>query len=1323
MIYSERTRTSGVYSLEAKLLAGYGIIFLMLSLVVLGNIRGIHEDDLKREKLMHALDTQRAARSVLGLATELHTSTREFVITGNESFIARNHVAEGSIAREVERLNTLTANDGGALGHAPGLKLLVTKQLRFYSELIDLRRHKGLDAARELVATGEGKANMDEMRRIMAIDETRLSDQLHAEQADSLQSKERLRTGLAWSSGFVALVLIALFFFTRSHLRARKRAEEELRERELNLVVTLNSIGDGVLTTDTQGRIRRLNHEATRLTGWTADDAIGRPADEVFHIINGQTRGRAEIPVAQVLSTGMVTGLANHTVLVARDGAERPIADNAAPIRDTSGNVLGVVLVFRDVSAERQAQVELAASEARFRQIIEHSPLAVHIHCEARFVYLNPAALALYGASTPQQMLGKPVLDFVHPDDRESARQRIRRTTVDKDATESMDLRGLRLDGGTIWVSTAGTPYIHEGKPAAIVITPDITRRKVAEAALKELNEHLEERVAERTSQIEQALSQLILEVEQRKNAERQLRLSDESIDHASVAIYWIAPSGQILRANRAACRMVGYSDEELRGMTISDLDPHMSPSAWREMWSRLRERKWLSRESSNRSKDGRVIPIAIEANWFEFDGQEIDFAFVVDLTDKKQAERILRDSEARHRAMFQQAAMGIAFVDMEGRYLQVNERFCEMLGYSHEDLLRMRVADVGYAEDLSLQAPLSDKLRSGDIPSYRLQKRFVRKDGTLLWTNLTASSVRDEHGDLRYLVGVLEDISTQKQFEKELQALNQTLEHQVAARTQELISAKELAETANLAKSAFLAVVSHEIRTPMNAVLGMLELLERTQLDGQQRGLASVARDSAQVLLRLVSDILDASKIEAGRFEVAEEVCSLAEIFSGIRHMYRGAAAERGLAFGVAIDERVHPFVVTDPLRVKQIVGNLVGNAIKFTDHGSVSVEVELIKDEAEHQRVAFVVSDTGAGIAPETLQRLFKPFVQGDQTSRGRFGGTGLGLVISRGIAKALGGEITLSSQLGQGTRVVLELSLRSASTEQMQELQAKARIDAQSKRLVGESFGAGRAVLVVDDHPINRTLLWRQLRELGFWPETTENGAEALERLAEHAFVAVIVDCDMPVMNGYEFAERLREREIGAGTRLPVIAYTAHTGTEQAGRCAQAGMDQFLEKPASIATLARMLKTVLGDAGQVASEKDAPAQMQPPEQEQVVNLAQLAEIVGDDLEEQTALLREFRVANQRDVDALAESIKTTDFDSGARLTHRIKGASLSAGAQGIAQAAAGLETAIMEKQQHAIQRLFGDMLKELERFDDFLGSMTCKKDDQLSAEKEIT
>ena len=680
---------------------------------------------------------------------------------------------------------------------------------------------------------------------------------------------------------------------------------------------------------------------------------------------------------------------------------------------------------------------------------------------------------------------------------------------------------------------------------------------------------------------------------------------------------------------------------------------------------------------------------------------QRIETQLTDQLASNDRVRVALERREHFQRLLLEAAQTAIFAVDEDGTFSQVNPFAEQMLGWPAGSLLGREKMDAILDADalLALSRHLSEAYGqpvAADWTALRAlaqhrepPREFVLRHqrGRTLPVLLALSAMRDDTGAMVGLLAVATDLSVLKRLERALR------------------DSESRAREANHAKSAFLAAMSHEIRTPMIGVTGMIEVLSHTQLDAEQRRSLNVIQASAETLLRIIGDILDFSKIEAGKMEIEPVPTSLPELVRSVVANYAGSASSKGLTLTCEVDPRIAPAHYADPVRVRQVIGNFLSNAIKFTERGSVTAAVELRRHDPDDgamgsDALVLRVTDTGIGVSEQAQARLFQPFSQAEADTTRRFGGTGLGLAISRRIGELMGGSVDMQSAPGAGTTMRLSVTLQRAPEEELPDnvLPGKAQPGFRPRRLptVAEAEREPSLVLLVDDHATNRQVIQRQLALAGYASEAAEDGQEGLERWRSGRYALLLSDVHMPRMDGYQLARAIREEEgRRALPRTPMVALTASALKGEAERCLAAGMDDYLAKPVGIASLGACLQrwlphTVMGDALSVeqgdriqaannervaAAETAALAgQGRPP----VLQPEVLHDLTGGDPAESRNLLYDFLASTAEDLAVLERQREAGDLHELARQAHKIKGAARLVGALELAETAAGLESA---------------------------------------------
>ena len=693
------------------------------------------------------------------------------------------------------------------------------------------------------------------------------------------------------------------------------------------VAVVLNSIGFGLITADSSRRITMMNPIAEQLTGWPLSEAAGLPIEDVFHIINRETRRPTALPLDDDLARGAVHNLESETTLISRDGTEYGIADSAAPLRD--GDRVGVVFVFQDVTKRRAREAELALFKKTLDQTLD--------------------CVFIYRAND---------LHFV---------------------------------------------YVNEG-----------------------------------------------------------------------------------------AQRQIGYSEDEMLRKTVLDVKLGFTPERFQLATQPLLDgtQRSIIFEALHRHKDGHDIPVEVRVQLIREEGQEPRFVSIVrDISERKLA-------EARLDRFFTLSLDMLCIANLEGRFTRLNPAFSHTLGFTLEELMARPFVDFIHPDDRAATLQEVAKLSHGEL-TVDFENRYECKDGSWKWLSWKAHPFPEE--GLMYASA--RDITARKVAENKLR------------------EAIVEADAANRAKSRFLANMSHEIRTPMNSILGYCQLMLRDpNLGTDARENLGIIHRSGDHLLKLINDILDMAKIEAGHTELRPTVFSLPSLLDTVVSMFRLRAEVKGLHFEVLIEGEPVQYVMADEVRLRQVLINLLGNAIKFTEAGHIKLNVSLRQLSSHKLWFTARVEDTGIGVAEEEQKGLFQPFSQSNVSLNTQLG-TGLGLAISREYARLMGGDITFESKVGVGSSFRFEVPIEEGDSGLVfrnSTLPNVIRIRA------GQDVPR---ILVADDQLENRDWLVKLLRLLGFSVQGADDGAAALRSWEEWSPGLILMDVHMPVMDGLEAIRRIR------------------------------------------------------------------------------------------------------------------------------------------------------------------------------------------------------
>ncbi|MDP3540148.1 MAG: PAS domain S-box protein [Azonexus sp.] len=643
--------------------------------------------------------------------------------------------------------------------------------------------------------------------------------------------------------------------------------------------------------------------------------------------------------------------------------------------------------------------------------------------------------------------------------------------------------------------------------------------------------------------------------------AEGRFRAIFENVDALSIQGY--TADGTVVYWNRASEKIYGYSQEEAIGGSLFEL---IIPPAMRHVvkggvsWMFEQHQGVPAARLELLHKSGHTVPVYSSHTVVETaEHGTTMFCLDVDLSALVQTEHALIESENRQRTILQSLGEGVYGVDGQGLCTFMNQTALTMLGLEANEVLghnqhalfhHSRADGANYpAHECPVRKTCLDGL------TRRVTDWFWRKDGRGFPVQLTVTALIME-GELRGAVAVFTDITESVRVAGELERHRHNLEELVEERTLELAAARQVAEAASQAKSAFLANMSHEIRTPMSAILGMAHLIRRDGVTETQIARLDKIDGAAEHLLGVINNILDLSKIEAGKLTLDEELVDIPELFSRVVGMLGERASAKGLELSIESDS-FPAALMGDPTRIVQSLINYTGNAIKFTESGRIILRARKVAESAEGTEVRFEVQDSGIGIAPEALPLLFNAFEQADNSTTRKYGGTGLGLSITKRLTELMGGTAGAESQPDVGSTFWFTVLLHQAPAGQTEHEQTK---EMPSPRET-ESI-RGLRVLIVEDEPINQELACEFLRDLGLQIDTADDGREGLAQVGQQHYDLILMDMQMPKMGGLEATRAIRQ--LPEYRDIPIIAMTANAFAESRAECLAAGMNDFIGKP---------------------------------------------------------------------------------------------------------------------------------------------------------------
>ena len=891
-------------------------------------------------------------------------------------------------------------------------------------------------------------------------------------------------------------------------LRMVERATREANERNARFRDLLSMAADWYWEMDREYRFTHVAEDKPGKSGLDLTQRLGKAPWEIDGL--GLSDEDMDTHRADLESHRPFHGMVARRL--AKDGGHRHVSISGEPRFDVQGNFRGYWGVGRDVTGEVLAERSIHATESRYRELFRRSPSPLVLHRWGRVLDANPAAMAMFGYAQRSSMIGQDLFSHYEPGDDERGRQRSAKIeAMAVGATLPMaDFRLRTLSRRRRQVSATSVRVDAASGPATLSFFIDQTEASLAQDALR---------------RSEGLLSHLVA-------------TSPDVITLTEMA------TGRYAMVNKTFEQLTGYNKDEVMGRTAGEIGIWPDTESRNQVIDAVRAHGHVNdRAVTFINKAGEPISMLMSAAPFAMDGQQY---LVINARDVTETER----NRLIQEAILENASIGITLT-RDQHFVQANRRVEAMFGWPPGGLVGQHGSVVWpeAADYAAIGRDLGPRLATGE--QVEAERPMRRRDGSTFLCRLMAKAVDPNHPSRGGTIWIMEDVTERRRVEAAL-AL-----------------AKDEAQAASRAKSAFLANTSHEIRTPLNGLVGLARMLQQPDLpEATRRNYLDQMLDSAESLSGLISDILDLSKIEAGRLTLEAAPFPLRDMLATMRMAYLTLAHARGLAFKIDVDAAVPAWVVGDQTRTRQILSNFLTNALKFTSGGAVAVHVLSLGNKL----LRIEVSDTGPGIDASLHERLFEPFTQADESTTRRFGGTGLGLSICRELATLMGGTVGLQSEVGKGSTFWAELPLPAAPTPvSSQPLLAHKQLDLQGKR-----------VLMVEDHPVNMMIAVAQLQQWGMEVSQASDGAQAVDAVFAAAelglpFDVVLMDVHMPVMSGHEATRRLRASF--SATELPVIALTAAALISERDEALAAGMNEFLTKPIDAPKLRQALVRLIG------------------------------------------------------------------------------------------------------------------------------------------------
>ncbi len=1333
---------------------------------------------------------------------------RGFILMGDEQYLAAYREIQPHFAARLEVLKNLTQDNLHQQRRIETLRPIVHERIALLNETIATRRERGIEDA-QVIQTDRERHLVDDINRILETmkqeEQELLKLRMGRAEASARYAVLMLFVGIMVSVG----LLLCVFYFLNRQMSVRAQSEASLRRSEERFQLVTRATKDAIWDWNLLTNQIWWNDNFPRMFGYGIDE-LERSLKAWMSRIHPDDVERVKHAARQVMETGEQTWTEEYRFRRS-DGSCAVVSDRAYIVHDGSGKPVRMIGSMSDISESKRAEDMLAESEKRYRDLVENSQGLICVHdLEGILLSVNLAAAQALDF-TPDEMIGRNLIEFIAPTAQPFFGHYLQRIATGPSVNGLMNICNKEGEE-RIWQYRNVRVEEYGKKIYVLGHAQDITEAKRAEESLRESEERFRQAFGE-----------------------------------APIGIALVSLKGRWLQVNRVLCQMFGYSEAELLSTDSptptypDDLDPdldYMRRMVAGEISTHRMEKRYFH-------KQGRLVFTRLSVSLVhDREGCPLYFiSQIEDITERKRIEEAHRESEERFRLVVEGVRdYAILMLDTGGHIVSWNYGAEKIKGYNAQEIIGQHFRRFYSLEDQQRKHPEHELEIAAAEGRYEEEGWRIRRDGTSFWATVVITSLYDESGKLRGFSKVVRDITERKRMEEELKQA-----HDAALESVRL-------------KSEFLANMSHEIRTPMNGVIGMTGLLLDTELSAEQRDFAETIRSSGDALLTIINDILDFSKIEAGKLQFETLDFNLTNVIEGTVELLAECAQHKKIELASLIYSDVPTELRGDPGRLRQVLANLIGNALKFTEQGEVIVLAANQSETDKDVVIRFTVHDTGIGISKAAQCTLFNAFTQADGSTTRRYGGTGLGLAISKQLVELIGGEIGVTSEPGKGStfwfttryekqplkiattqpdvasldklrvlivddnatnrkilshqldswkmihqeansgRRALEL-LREASAqgaaydlaildlmmpemdgfELVRAIKSDARI-AGTPLVLLTSFGqrghgamareagvaayltkpvrqsqlfdclttvisyassthgseipptrttpelltrhnlketqmmSNKLILLAEDNIVNQKVAVRQLQKLGYRADTVANGREVLEALGKIHYNLVLMDCQMPEMDGYEATAEIRRRE-GEATHIPIVAMTANALEGDRERCIAAGMDDYVSKPVRPEELGEVLGRLLSSAIEsVEVGKTMTQEVLPP-----VDMKRLYMAMGDDPEDVADIMGVYLSRMPEILEILDDALKSGNAGKVNMIAHVCAGVSANCGMTAVVEPLRALERKGRENQLAGVAILSVQTRREFERIKLFLQGESATSNVLINKESE--